>query len=123
MDKRLRETRFEKWINGFEKRDSRVLGLPVLMSRCPMKVVVITFYAAQVKSIAAALSAAGVSSVPVHSVDSFQVQPLNPEPRNGSEADMVVCSSVRCNAAGNVGFLSDARRLNVALTRARHALV
>ena len=36
------------------------------------QVVVITFYAAQVKCIAAALAAAGVS-VPVHSVDSFQV--------------------------------------------------
>jgi len=37
------------------------------------QVVVITFYAAQVKCIAAALAAAGVSAVPVHSVDSFQV--------------------------------------------------
>jgi hypothetical protein len=80
----------------------------------PLSVVVITFYSAQKRLITHALASKGLAGkVPVHSVDSFQ----------GSEADVVVCSAVRSNSSGNVGFLSDQRRLNVALTRAKHALV
>jgi hypothetical protein len=76
-------------------------------------VVVITFYSAQVRCIARALQRAGVRDAAVHSVDSFQ----------GSEADVVVCSAVRSNPKAKVGFLSDTRRLNVALTRAKYASI
>jgi len=78
--------------------------------------VVVTFYSAQRDLIAASLRSqqwpAG-GTPRVHTVDSFQ----------GSEADVVVCSFVRGNANANVGFLGDFKRLNVALTRARHSLV
>lgn len=44
-------------------------------------------------------------------------------PLQGREKDVVIFCSVRCNSGGRLGFVADARRLNVAVTRARHALV
>lgn len=51
--------------------------------------------------------------VTVNSVDGFQ----------GQERDVIILSMVRDNEAGSVGFLSDVRRANVAMTRARAKLI
>ncbi|KAJ3981779.1 RdRP-domain-containing protein [Lentinula detonsa] len=51
--------------------------------------------------------------VPVSTIDSFQ----------GRESDIIVFSTVRSNALADIGFVDDERRLNVAWTRARKALI
>ena len=52
-------------------------------------------------------------SISVNTIDSFQ----------GQERDVVYISMTRSNDEGNIGFLSDIRRMNVAMTRARKKLV
>ncbi|HEY0065940.1 MAG TPA: AAA domain-containing protein, partial [Flavisolibacter sp.] len=52
-------------------------------------------------------------SIEVNTIDSFQ----------GQERDVVYISMVRSNSSGIIGFLSDIRRMNVAMTRARKKLV
>ena len=82
----------------------------------PERVRVITFYSGQVSLIERLLVEANISGVTVATVDSSQ----------GSESDIVIVSFVRSKGIGqrhSVGFLTDNRRLNVALTRARYQLV
>lgn len=69
--------------------------------------VILTPYQAQRRRLITLLPAS--AKICVHTIDSFQ----------GREADAVLVSIVRDT---KLGFWQDARRLNVALTRARHAL-
>jgi hypothetical protein len=83
---------------------------------------IISFYAAQVERIQRRIereipvinSAERTPiDVIVHTVDGFQ----------GDECDIIILSFVCANKKGNIGFLSDVRRLNVAITRAKHHLI
>jgi ATP-dependent RNA/DNA helicase IGHMBP2 len=70
---------------------------------------VITPYRGQVALLQTALEGTGVE---VDTVDAFQ----------GREAEVVLVSCVRSNPEGRLGFLTDLRRVNVALSRARRHL-
>jgi hypothetical protein len=73
---------------------------------------IITPYAGQVRAIRDMIPES-MQDVEVRTVDGYQ----------GREKDVIIFSCVRSNPDGNVGFLSDRRRLNVALTRSRRGLI
>jgi len=73
---------------------------------------IITPYAGQVRAIRDSMPES-LQSVEVRTVDGYQ----------GREKEVILFSCVRSNNEGNIGFLSDGRRLNVALTRAKRGLI
>ncbi|MBP87691.1 MAG: DNA-binding protein [Planctomycetaceae bacterium] len=73
-------------------------------------IAVIAPYAAQVRLLKEMLKA---ERLEVDTVDGFQ----------GREKEAVLISLVRSNGEGQIGFLADVRRMNVALTRARRKLL
>lgn len=72
---------------------------------------IITPYSAQVKYFQELVDAE--KGIQISTVDGFQ----------GQEKDIIIISCVRSNETGEIGFLQDTRRMNVALTRARKKLV
>ena len=98
-----------------EKIVTRFLKAAVL----PSQIGVITPYDGQRAYVQQNMQMSGVlrkelyQAVEVASVDAFQ----------GREKDYIVLTCVRSNDHQGIGFLSDPRRLNVALTRARYGLV
>ena len=73
-------------------------------------IAVITPYAAQVRLLRNHLAHHGLE---IDTVDGFQ----------GREKEAVLISLVRSSESGEIGFLADTRRMNVALTRARRKLI
>lgn len=65
------------------------------------------------KDLVIAYDLAGVEGLAVNTIDSFQ----------GQERDVVYISMTRSNTENLIGFLTDTRRMNVAMTRARSKLV
>ena len=77
------------------------------------KFAVIAPYKAQVANIVSKLKKCNISGVEVSTLDSFQ----------GMEFDTIIFSFTRSEKFKQVGFLDDARRLNVALSRAKKKLI
>ena len=76
----------------------------------PKDVAILTPYTAQAKLLKTLVHETGLE---IGSVDGFQ----------GREKEAIILSLVRSSEAGQIGFLSDMRRLNVAITRARRCLI
>ena len=94
----------------------RIGGKRVLEERIDFGI--ISPYKAQVQYLRYKIKASGSlkpyrSLLTVNTVDGFQ----------GQERDVIFISLVRANEDGQIGFLNDLRRMNVAITRARMKLV
>ena len=76
-----------------------------------VKITVLTPYTKQVSELKARIPRD--SEVEAFTIDSFQ----------GRESDIIIFSTVRCNVDRDIGFVEDARRLNVMWTRAKLALI
>lgn len=79
----------------------------------PTTLGVVTFYAAQVKLLSTTLGEVAGSGVEIGHVSAFQ----------GREKRVIIVSTVRSNAKGEVGILADWQWASIALTRASDALI
>ena len=107
---RAEVSRIRRWLEGFEAECRQRNSRPV--------VGIISGYQAQVSTLTRDIDPSNRTRwqnlhIEVATVDSFQ----------GRECDVVLYSTVRSNPEGNIGFLRDYRRVNVALSRARSLLV
>ncbi|XP_023349496.1 putative regulator of nonsense transcripts 1, partial [Eurytemora carolleeae] len=78
----------------------------------PVSIGIITFYNKQKANISLEIQTRRIHGVDVNTVDGYQ----------GSERDVIIISCVR-SGGESIGFLSDKERVNVALTRAKQALI
>jgi superfamily I DNA and/or RNA helicase len=82
-------------------------GLP------PTEIAIIAAYSAQARRLRELLRTERTAGLEIGTVDGFQ----------GREKEAVIVDLVRSNEQGEIGFLADTRRMNVALTRARRFLL
>jgi superfamily I DNA and/or RNA helicase len=82
-------------------------GLP------PGEIAIIAAYSAQARRLRELLRTERAAGLEIGTVDGFQ----------GREKEAVIVDLVRSNELGEIGFLANTRRMNVALTRARRFLL
>ncbi|MEM9982619.1 MAG: AAA domain-containing protein, partial [Bacteroidota bacterium] len=95
-----------------EEADLLLKHLRTLLPHTEASVGIISPYKAQVNYLKEQLSEAE-TRISIGTIDGFQ----------GQERAIIYISLVRSNAEGQIGFLGDIRRMNVALTRAQKKLV
>lgn len=108
----------EEWNDLLESRENegearlvlRLLDQMLSAGMDPKQIALLTPYVAQAKLLKSLNKVPGIE---IGSVDGFQ----------GREKEATIVSLVRSNSDAEVGFLSDTRRMNVAMTRARRLLI
>ncbi|MDE2237444.1 MAG: AAA family ATPase, partial [Elusimicrobia bacterium] len=108
----------ESWNDLLESRENaqeaelaaRLLARLLQAGLKGREVALLTPYVAQARRLKSLVKVPGVE---IGSIDGFQ----------GREKEATIVSLVRSNDDGEVGFLGDTRRMNVALTRARRLLI
>ena len=113
---RINRQEADMLLDELQKYIVRIGGKRILDERIDFGI--ISPYKAQVQYLRGRIKSSDVlrpyrSLLTVNTVDGFQ----------GQERDVVFISLVRANEEGQIGFLSDLRRMNVAMTRARMKLV
>lgn len=113
---RINKQEADLLLKELEAYIGRIGGERILEERIDFGI--ISPYKAQVQYLRNRLKSSSVwkpyrSLLTVHTVDGFQ----------GQERDVIFISLVRANEQGQIGFLNDLRRMNVAITRARMKLV
>jgi predicted DNA helicase len=98
---------------GQAERSSREVRRVLSRGLAEDRIAVITPYLAQARTLREALRDAVAAGLEIGTVDGFQ----------GREKEVVIVDLVRSNDDGEVGFLADTRRMNVAITRARSLLL
>ncbi|OQA56045.1 MAG: ATP-dependent RecD-like DNA helicase [Candidatus Omnitrophica bacterium ADurb.Bin277] len=96
----------------------KTLGTILAAGVRPRDIAVISPYSAQVKLLTDLIvgdnrDPGEMGELEIDSVDAFQ----------GREKEVVLVSLVRSNPEGEIGFLADTRRMNVAMTRAKRKLI
>ncbi|KAI6652586.1 DNA-binding protein SMUBP-2-like isoform X1 [Oopsacas minuta] len=91
---------------------SQYVGMLIKFGISQSEIAVIAPYSLQVELITTKLALLEVYNVEVHTVDGFQ----------GREKEAMIISFTRSNDRGEIGFLSEVRRTNVAITRAKRHL-
>jgi superfamily I DNA and/or RNA helicase len=97
-------------------REHLYLLADAFLEKDPPSIAIISPYREQVMHIEEELKddpMLGKLDLDINTIDGFQ----------GQEKDVVFISLVRSNLKGDIGFLSDYRRMNVAMTRARKQLI
>ncbi|MFW6190179.1 MAG: ATP-binding protein, partial [Candidatus Bipolaricaulota bacterium] len=96
--------------NETEARLVSLLVTPLLEKLDPREIGIISPYDDQVDLLNSQI---GKENLEIKTVDGFQ----------GREKEVIIISFVRSNPENQLGFLTDVRRLNVSLTRARRKLI